>query len=434
MGLPVTSEPLPRLKERLGDSQLLRHSAVVMLARVASVASAFAVSVLAAHALGATESGFFLLGLSGAAFASAVGRFGLDGTVLRLTASVPKDDEVEVARILSMIVMVGFVASLLLAIALYAVAPLLASKVFAKPSMGSVIQWLSPGIAATGFAFVLASVLQGRRKVIAAVLSQGGATNVLLCLCFLFFSIRTAQAAALAYSASAIAALCLSLSWARRWLSWRHGCIAFRPLLKSCLPLWGALLLQQTATWAGQLVAAADVGPKDMAIFAAAQRMAMVISFVLVAMNFVVAPRFAELFNANDFIGVKKLSLRASAIMLAASLPIALPMLVWPNRLMGIFGTEFQAGGTVLLVLVLGQIVNSVTGPVGYILITGRRESDYLFSTGLGAMVAVCGALLLLPSLGVLGAAIGTACGMASQNVAMAWMVKVRIFNKVAHA
>lgn len=109
-------------------------------------------------------------------------------------------------------------------------------------------------------------------------------------------------------------------------------------------------------------------------------------------------------------------------IMFAA--PVLLLFIVAPSWVMGLFGPEFTTGGTVLLVLALGQFINVATGSVGFVLIMTGNERLARNNTVIAATVSLVLNVLLIPRLGALGAAIATAASIASLNLSAAYLVK----------
>jgi O-antigen/teichoic acid export membrane protein len=105
---------------------------------------------------------------------------------------------------------------------------------------------------------------------------------------------------------------------------------------------------------------------------------------------------------------------------LAATLPIFVVLAVVPGPALRLFGSDFGAGQTALLILLFGQLVNVGTGTVGFILImVGRTGWDlvvYAASVAfdIGVAVLLIGGL----AMGMEGAAIAGALTMALSKLA----------------
>ena len=193
------------------------------------------------------------------------------------------------------------------------------------------------------------------------------------------------------------------------------------------MPLWVMMLMAQTIQWSGQLIAGAWVEPVDIAQLAVAQRTTMVTSFILVAVNLVVAPRFAILYKKGDITGLKKIANLSVKLSTLFSLPIFIFMLLMPEFFMGIFGRDFVSGGLLLQILVIGQFFTVVTGSVGYLLTMTGNEREMRNTMLISAPFALIVSLILVPFYGVIGSAIATSLALSLQNLLAVWYVNRKL-------
>jgi O-antigen/teichoic acid export membrane protein len=99
------------------------------------------------------------------------------------------------------------------------------------------------------------------------------------------------------------------------------------------------------------------------------------------------------------------------------ALPSFIVLLVFPRELLSVFGRGFTAGATLTVILTLGQLVNSTTGPGGYMLIMSGRPAIQM-ANNVGALVFnIVLNLWLMPRYGGLGAAIAWATTIAAFNI-----------------
>jgi O-antigen/teichoic acid export membrane protein len=77
--------------------------------------------------------------------------------------------------------------------------------------------------------------------------------------------------------------------------------------------------------------------------------------------------------------------------------------------------------------MVVGDLVNVLTGFGGVVLVMCGRESDLARSVLLGAVLNAGLTGLLVPSYGITGAAIAAATALAASNVAMTWLAWRRL-------
>jgi len=80
---------------------------------------------------------------------------------------------------------------------------------------------------------------------------------------------------------------------------------------------------------------------------------------------------------------------------------------------MAVFGQVFSDGATVLAVLAVGQILNSVTGPLGVMIDMSGRSKFTLLNSVLHFSLQIGLCIFLIPRYGVLGAAVAKTVSIA---------------------
>ncbi len=160
-------------------------------------------------------------------------------------------------------------------------------------------------------------------------------------------------------------------------------------------------------------------GPEESGLYAVASRTAGLISFVLVAVNSVVAPLISQ-YHANGQLAMLQriLSLAAFGIF-SVSVVLVVMVIVFGHLILMLFGAPFVASLDALRILALANLVNASMGPVGYLMtMTGHHRQALLIL----AFVTVGNLLLnavLIPPYGALGASMATGVMMVLWNVVM---------------
>jgi O-antigen/teichoic acid export membrane protein len=73
-----------------------------------------------------------------------------------------------------------------------------------------------------------------------------------------------------------------------------------------------------------------------------------------------------------------------------------------------------------LVIMVAGQLVNALVGPVGLLLTMTGEQKAAVWILGVSAAVGIALGFLLIPTHGIVGAAWATTASRAGWNVAMA--------------
>lgn len=425
--------PFSKFKNVLANPDnrdLLVSSAFAFAVRVLGAISGFVATFFVARYLGAAESGYYFLAFSVVVVFSAFSRVGLDNTVLRFTGGSP---ELAVNTILKAALLVLF-ASSLSAVILYFGASFFSVTLFSKPDLAPVLQYMAFGVVGLSLLTIFAMALQGLRRVSASIFVLNIAVNLLLILSLFVFSDLSAAELAGVYALSSIAVAVVGCGFFYlNRPSTSKSAISWRDLFTSCGPLWIVVIMSQMVQWSGQFMAGAYVSSEALAQLAVAQRTAMLSSFILIAVNLVVAPRFASLYRNNDMLALEHLALKSVKLIGIFALPIIGGMLVFPTFLMSLFGAEFAEGAVLLQILAVGQFINAITGSVGFLLMMSGHERDMRNVTLVSGTSALLLAWLLTIQFGIVGAAVGTAIAVATQNLLAVYFVKKRLgFNTLA--
>ena len=180
----------------------------------------------------------------------------------------------------------------------------------------------------------------------------------------------------------------------------------------------------------GQLdvvVVGALVDNRNAGLYAAAWRVASLISGFLTALNVVLAPTVARLWVERDLDRMQRILDAAMGVVVIASVAAAALLIGLRRPLLSAFGPEFTAAGAVLVVLCLVHVVNAVGGPVGSLLNMTGHERESAWVLGLTAALNLVVNVVLVRRYGMIGAAWGTAFCTALWNAALGWFVWRRL-------
>lgn len=425
---------------RLDDSKHFREvllgSFIGLSVKLLAAGSVFLMNVLVARKLGAAEAGLFFLGFTLVSWFSAVGRFGLDNSLIRFVASALDSGDLGCVNSVyrKSMLWAGAVCSVL-TISLLVLGEPLATVVFDQPGFGPVLLVMTFGVPLVSLYTLHAEALKGFRLVAKSMMTVNLIVPLVMLIGLVFFPVDTSLQTAYIYVGACFLALLVGWFW---WHVAARNTAPAAPfpsevLLASCLPLWGVMFLSQCTLWSSQLMLGAWSTTQDVALFAAAQRTAMLTSFVLVAINAIAAPKFASMHSRGDIDGLRKVALWSVRLMIASAVPVLLFMIICREWLMLLFGNEFVDASGALLILAIGQFVNVVTGSVGFLLsMTGHERC--LRSNGLiGALLGVSLGVILIPVYGLTGGAVATAGAVACQNLLGVYYVKRLLgFNTLA--
>ena len=165
------------------------------------------------------------------------------------------------------------------------------------------------------------------------------------------------------------------------------------------------------------VLVAALRGPADAAIYTAATRFLVVGQLGARAISTTVQPQLGERLALGDAEGSRLLYRTATAWLILLGWPLYLLCATFAAPLLTLFGSGYAAGTHVILVLTGAMLVATGCGTVDMVLSMSGRTSWNLVNTLLALAVNVGVDLLLIPHIGILGAAIGWAAAIVFNNV-----------------
>ena len=271
-------------------------------------------------------------------------------------------------------------------------------------------------------------VLQASRKVIASLVAlQLGVSFLMVVLIVAAkqtLPITTDTLMALLLIAAALIALLSTLQWVRSG-QYQHGKTAVnRELSYSAKQVWIGSIFTNLVQWGSLVIAGFFISTSELGLLAAAQRTSLLIGFVLITINFVVAPMFASLYKEGKMDRLRNLSRLACRANIAAAIIPVIICVLFPEFVMQLFGKEFIAAAPLLITLSLGQLINVATGSVGFLLLMSGHEKTMKYITIVSGVISIALLIVLSQSHGVLGAAWAIAIGLAIQNLAALYFVK----------
>ena len=117
----------------------------------------------------------------------------------------------------------------------------------------------------------------------------------------------------------------------------------------------------------------------------------------------------------------------SARIALLVTVIISIPLFMFGGLFLTIFGGDFAVGQSALNVLSITKIFNAACGMQALTLTMTGFEKDVVFGVGAGALLNTLLNLLLIPGLGIMGAAIASTSGMVCWNIILTVRVVQRL-------
>ena len=167
--------------------------------------------------------------------------------------------------------------------------------------------------------------------------------------------------------------------------------------------------------------------PDEVALYYAAARLLAIVAFV----HFAVAGATTHKFTQHHVSGDKERlasffaetikwtfwpSLAACALILACGRP-----------LLGLFGADFKSGYGVMFILAAGMLARAAVGPAERLLnmLGERKQCAFIYAAAFAINLVLCA--MLIPRLGIAGAAVSTSSAMAAESIMLYLVARRRL-------
>jgi len=184
-----------------------------------------------------------------------------------------------------------------------------------------------------------------------------------------------------------------------------------------------SLLLSQTDT----VMIGMFKGAESAGIYSVATRISALFGFGLAATGAVLTPMIARLYKEGKLIELQKIVTRASRAVFIFCVFFGCILYFWGEQVVRLFGVSFKAAYTPMAILAIGQIMNALAGPVGLIMAMTKHQTEVMYTMGISAILNIILNMMLIPRLGLEGAAISTAATTILWNIVLVWSIKIRL-------
>ena len=177
--------------------------------------------------------------------------------------------------------------------------------------------------------------------------------------------------------------------------------------------------------WLDTLMIGAFLSEIDVGVYNIALKLSNLIALPLTAINIIVAPKFAEHFENKD--QLQNIVTISTRLIFYTTLPIFLVIIIFGNFILSIFGSNFEQGYMALIIISCGALVNALSGSVGYFLQMTGKQVFYQNITIITSVFIFVLNMLLIPWLGIIGAAITSLLSQVIWNATMVFYIKCKV-------
>lgn len=381
----------------------------------------FLLTLLLTRVLGASVYGIYAFGTMLVGSVLAIANLGTDIATMRYLAA-SQDDRPFQNRTLGLAYATTLLVGALVGAVLFVLAPTITAYTLEEPVLTPAIQVFAIAVPFQALTLVAASTVRGLElpveKTVILVVEPALKLAAIGMAVFAGYALLGVVAA---YAVACVMAFLFALAYSLR----RTG---LRPRLEMRAAEMGTfyrysapLSLSKASTFlfkrvdvlmVGIFLAAADVGIYNVAVI-----LAGVIALPLAGINQLFPPAVSRLSADGDEESLASVYATVTRWSITASILVALPIVVYRLEVLALFGPEFVAGWTVLVLFVAAQLCNAAAGPANDVLMMTDHQYVVLGNHLVLGLANVVLNYILIVSVGLIGAAIATATTLAVLNV-----------------
>jgi O-antigen/teichoic acid export membrane protein len=401
---------------------------------------------LLARMLSPREFGTYFLVFSIIQVGAVIGAFGLPKTIVRFVAeNMVHEQPGRVRRVIRTALGLGAVGALGIGLVyLLILGDLIGKYLFHSPLLVAITGLTAGWIAISVMQEIMAETFRGFHDIRMATLLGGAATGgksgglimriMLLAYLVLLWStsgqtdLRTVMLASIV-SGAASALLAILLLYRRLSSLDTRGAenpISVEETLRDAYPiliisLTSFILLSSSDLW----ILGAFRSKEEVAVYGAAARLVAFIAMPLLVTNLVLPPIIAEMYAQGKTAQLERTLRSFSTVSGVPSLLFLIAFVLLGGPILGlIYGSYYQSGTMVLVILSVGKLATVWSGSCGAVLqFTGHQKSMLRLNL-LTSPLFIIGALLVVREYGPIGVASMTAAITVLQNVAMVLIAK----------
>ncbi|MCG7980872.1 MAG: oligosaccharide flippase family protein [gamma proteobacterium symbiont of Clathrolucina costata] len=410
--------------------------------KMIGVLSSLSINVILARILSTDEMGAYFILTSLVLFGSLLARYGIKQVVVKIVAESLANNRPGSAAdaIWKMLFIITIGAMVVCSMYYLVIGKLMVIDVFDIQILENVIGVSAIWILILAYQTPLAEVFRGLHDIRLASLFDGVLFSFMLALLLLgiwmldlnltFFQLIDTSVFLAGFSLF----VTIVILARRRVMFVGQGKTSLRNIIAISSPLFITNVINQILTNFSLWVAAIFLVTADVALYGAAWKLVMLVTFPLMIVNMTLQPVISELYTTGRYYHLQAVLQGMATLAFIPSLLILIAFIIWSGGVLNIvYGPDYVNAALALGILSFGQLFNAWTGSCGIVLaFTGHHDNlmKITIATGILSMLL---AVLLANQWGLTGIALAVSIGRIIHN-GYAWIAVRKYTGLWTHA
>ncbi len=208
-----------------------------------------------------------------------------------------------------------------------------------------------------------------------------------------------------------------------------HGAKAYevKTWFSTSVPIFMVESFYFLLTYTDVLVLQQFRSPEDIAIYYAAAKTLALVAFVYFSVAAATAHRFTEYHVSGDRARLAQFMAQSIRWTFWPSLVATVAILALGRPFLSLFGPRFVDGYSLMFILAVGPLARAAIGPVERLLnmVGEQRACAFVYAGAFAFNLVAC--VVLIPRLGIHGAAVATSAALTVEALLLFWVTKRRL-------
>ncbi|MFE1883829.1 lipopolysaccharide biosynthesis protein [Streptomyces diastatochromogenes] len=182
-----------------------------------------------------------------------------------------------------------------------------------------------------------------------------------------------------------------------------------------------------SAVWVGVILLSALATSTEAGVYTAIGRVVTAGTLLQLAVRLAVAPEISRMLAVDHVSEARHLHHVSTCWIVLFSWPLFVLVAGFPRTVLSVFGPEFVAGASALVVLCVASLINVAVGNAQTVLLMAGKSSWHLAITAVAFAVQLTVGVLAVPRWGVLGAAVSWGAAIVVENLSAALIIRLRL-------
>lgn len=401
---------------------MLKKSGIALTVKGGGMITQYLFIFTVAHLLGPGMLGTFTLSFTVMQLLSILALLGLDNLLIRkVAAAKASNDLIALKNAYQTTLRTTAVSSLLFGLLMFLSSSFIAENIFNKPFLTDHLKIMSLALPPFVWTSLHAGAFRGSKNMLGFTLFKTILPLLNALLIFIAYHLNIDFSPVMGFTSSAILVAILYL------FSWRKysalstvpsSSLNWMDMVKESLPMMMTGSIFFILNWVDNIAIGIYWSEVEVGFYDTAFKISSASAAILMAVNAIQAPTFAEIKSSNDQYRLKTYVYNSTRLLFFTTAPITIVILLFPEFLLSLFGNEFSIAAPSLQILAAGNFINCITGSVGILLMMTGHQVQYNRIIIFAALLGISLNFILVPSMGIAGAAVSSTVSKIFWNLA----------------